>query len=63
MSLALSIVIKDLAAAGIIMIGVLEGRFPPWFPDPAFPELTTGPPAGLPGGGIIAGPPKNQHFR
>ena len=61
MSLALSIVIMDFPAAGMMMIGVLEGRLPPWLPEPAFPELTTGPPTGRPlGGGIIDGPPKKQ---
>ena len=62
MSLALSIVIKDFDAPGMMMIGVLEGRLPPWFPEPAFPELTTGPPAGRAGGGIMVCPPKNQRL-
>jgi hypothetical protein len=59
MSFALSIVINDLAAAGMMMIGVLDGGLLLCFPVPAFPELTTGPPEGRPGGGIIVGPPNN----
>ena len=62
MSLALSMVISDLAAPGMMMIVVRESRFPPWLPpDPALPELTTGPPPdGRFGGGIIAVPPKHS---
>lgn len=63
MSLALIIVIRDFPAAGMMMIGVLEGRLPLWFPEPVFPELTTGPPAGRPGGGIIVGPPRDNDIR
>jgi hypothetical protein len=61
MSLAFSMVISDFVAPGIMMIGVLESRFPLWFPDPVLPELTTGPPPdGRLGGGIIVVPAKIQ---